>query len=90
MKKKKVLIQAIIYSGIIHLLYFLCIAVVGLITTVRYKPDITNHWNELTPLQHQVAFGSTYSPFTFLLTFIAMTFLSASFIILYRKLFQKP
>lgn len=81
----KLFIQAAIGSIAIHVIYFVGILVLGYIKTVNYTPDITGTWNSVDPLQNEVAFGMTGSPFFFLFTFIGMTLFCEMVIVLYRK-----
>ncbi|MGV2940524.1 hypothetical protein AB5I83_13080 [Mesobacillus sp. LC4] len=81
----KLFIQAAIGSIAIHVIYFVSLLVIGYIKTVNYTPDIEGSWNRVDPLQNEVAFGTTSSPFFFLFTFIGMTFFSVMIIVLFRK-----
>jgi quinol-cytochrome oxidoreductase complex cytochrome b subunit len=81
----KLFIQAAIGSIAIHVLYFVSILIIGYIKTLNYTPDIEGSWNSVDPLQNEVAFGMTGSPFFFVFSFIGVTLFCEALIVLYRK-----
>ena len=83
----KIIIQAIIGSIIIHLAYFFTVFLVGYIKTSLYKPNISNEWDNVYPLQNEVAFGMIVSPVFILLTMLGVTVICGIIIYFYKKLF---
>jgi hypothetical protein len=70
--KLKTVIQSLVVSFVIHLIYIVGIMIVGYIKTRNYKPDIANRWGKVETLQNEVAFGTLGSPLFFLFTFIGV------------------
>lgn len=82
----KLFMQAAIGSVVIHLIYLLGVLVTGYIKTVNYTPDIKDSWKSVDPLQNEVTFGMTGSPFFFFFTFIGVAVFLGVIIIFYRRL----
>ncbi|MDQ0231222.1 hypothetical protein [Metabacillus malikii] len=83
---KKPIIQSLVISFVIHLIYFVGTFVVGYIKTRNYKPDLVSNLETIETLQNEVAFGMVFSPLLFLFTFIGVALISGFVIKLYRKL----
>ncbi|MBT2679263.1 hypothetical protein J7E38_09630 [Bacillus sp. ISL-35] len=81
----KLFLQAISASVVIHFLYFAGVMFVGYIKTKNYQPDVTGAWDQVDPLQTQVAFGYNGSPFLFLFTFLAVAMISGMIIFSFKK-----
>ncbi|MFE5430817.1 hypothetical protein [Peribacillus simplex] len=58
----KVVLQAIIGSISIHVIYVVVVILVGYIKTKNYKPDIENAWDKVETLQNEVEIVSVASP----------------------------
>jgi len=84
--KIKTVLQAVMSSVIIHLVYIVGQMVVGYIKTRNYKLDIVSARDKGETLQNDVVFGKAISPFIYLLTFIGVTVICGIFIFLYKKL----
>jgi hypothetical protein len=84
--KLKIVIQALVVSFIIHLIYIVGMMLVGYIKTRNYKPDITNGWEKVETLQNEVAFGTVGSPLFFLFTFVGVALICGLIIFLYSKI----
>lgn len=82
----KTVLQALIGSIAIHLVYMVGMMVVSYIKTRNYKPDIASAWDKVETLQNEVVFGRVNSPFPYLLTFIGVTVICGIIIFLYKKL----
>ncbi|WP_411334581.1 hypothetical protein ACK1LH_04225 [Metabacillus indicus] len=67
------IIQAIIGSVIVHLIYFLITFVIGYIKTKRYVPDIDSAWESVNELANEVEFGRTVSPVFVLGSFVGVS-----------------
>ena len=80
----KIVIQALIASVVIHLVYVIYTIGIGFIQTMLYKPDISRQWEEVNYLQNEVAFGMVGSPIFLVFTFIGTALICGIFI----KLFQ--
>jgi hypothetical protein len=83
--KWKTIIQSLIISFVIHLIYLVRTLVVGYIKTKNYIPDISNTWVTVETLQNEVAFGAVGSPLFFLVTFIGVALISGLIIISFGK-----
>lgn len=67
------IIQAIIGSVIVHLIYFLITLVIGYIKTKRYVPDIDSAWESINNLPKEVEFRRSVSPLFIFGTFVGVT-----------------
>ncbi|RTR29171.1 hypothetical protein EKG37_15680 [Robertmurraya yapensis] len=85
----KPIIQSLIFSFVIHLIYIFGVLVVGYIKTRNYKPDISDRWVEVETLQSEVAFGVSSSPLYFIFTFIGLALICLLTIIFYRKIVER-
>ncbi|WP_144555263.1 hypothetical protein [Bacillus sp. X1(2014)] len=82
----KTIIQSLVISIVIHLIYIVGTLVVGYIKTKSYMPDIENKWENVETLQNEVAFGAVGSPLFFLFTFIVVALICGLIIISYGKI----
>jgi hypothetical protein len=81
----KVLSKSILFSLVIHMIYFVGMMLVGYFKTKFYTPDIFKAWNDVHTLQSKAAFGFVYSPWIFLVSFIGIAIFSGVIIITYKK-----
>jgi quinol-cytochrome oxidoreductase complex cytochrome b subunit len=81
----KTIIQAIIASIAIHLLYFLGTMLTGLVKTLNYQPNIARAWNDAEMLQSEVAIGYVASTNFYLYSFLGVTVVCIIIIILFKK-----
>ncbi|MCR2823770.1 hypothetical protein [Lederbergia panacisoli] len=77
----KILIQALLISLAVHLLYFGGSILYGYILTKNYTPDIEN----AVGLDSEVAFGYAVDPFFFILTFLGVAFFCGILIYVIKK-----
>ncbi|MBT2639788.1 hypothetical protein [Bacillus sp. ISL-39] len=82
----KLFIQAAAWSITLHIIYFLSMFGIGYIKTMNYTPYIEGSWKSVDPLQNEVAFGMTGSPFFFFFTFIGVTLFFEVVIVIYRQI----
>ncbi|MDQ0859410.1 hypothetical protein [Bacillus sp. V2I10] len=78
----KIIVQAIIGSLIIHMVYFISTMIIGYIKTKRYVTDIESAWDNAGTLQNKVSFGSTISPGFYLVSFVGVTVICGLIILL--------
>jgi hypothetical protein len=84
----KVILQGLIGSVVIHIIYFVSIMFVSYIKTINYKPDLANGWDNVETLQSEVVFGRVGSPFLYLITFVGVTVICGIFMFSYKKLLK--
>lgn len=77
--------KSILFSLIIHVIYFIGMMLVGYFKTKFYTPDISKAWNDVHTLQIEAAFGFVYSPLMFLVSFIGIGIISGLIIKIYQK-----
>jgi hypothetical protein len=82
----KVILQALIGSVVIHIIYFVSMMVVSYIKTRKYKPNLGNAWDHVETLQSEVVFGQVGSPFLYLITFVGVTVICGIIMFSYKKL----
>ncbi|MEF2098377.1 hypothetical protein V3595_27810 [Bacillus sp. CFBP9009] len=82
----KVLIQAIIGSISIHVIYAVVMMLVGYIKTKYYKPDIESAWDKVATLQNEVEFVSVTPPHFYLLSFLGVSAICGIVILSFEKL----
>ncbi|KUP04932.1 membrane protein [Bacillus coahuilensis p1.1.43] len=82
----KTIIQSLVISFVIHLIYIIGTVVVGYIKTRNYNPDIENKWGNIETVQNEVAFGMVGSPLFFLFTFIGVAVICGLIIIFNGKI----
>ncbi len=80
---KKLILQSMMVSAILHFVYFGTMLVIGFVQTWNYTPDLSNG----TPLSNEVAFGFTVSPILFVLSFVVVSVLVGGLFVTYRKIF---
>jgi hypothetical protein len=79
----KTVLQAVIASIILHIIYILSIRGIGYIKTIYYKPDMQG---EVYLLQNEVAFGTVISPYAYIISLLGVSIICASIIFLYKKI----
>jgi len=84
----KLVLQAIIGSIVIHVVYSMGMMLVGYIKTKNYKPDFASAWDNVETLQSEVVFSKGSSPFLYLLTFLGVAVICGIIIFSYKKLFN--
>ncbi|MDO7484901.1 hypothetical protein Q5O89_01015 [Peribacillus frigoritolerans] len=82
----KVVLQAIIGSISIHVIYVVVMMLVGYIKTKNYKPDIESTWDTVATLQNEVEFGSVTHPYFYVLSFLGVSVICGIVILSYEKL----
>ncbi len=82
----KIMIQSIVLSFIIHVVYLIGTVGAAYIQTITYKPDFDNEWENVHILQSEVAFGMAGSSLYFLFTFIGTAVISGLLIMSFRKI----
>jgi quinol-cytochrome oxidoreductase complex cytochrome b subunit len=68
----KQVFRALVWSAVLHLLYFAGTVAVGYLKTISYQPDIAAKYDDVVYLQNKVAFGSTISPLFFLASYVSL------------------
>ncbi|UOE94549.1 hypothetical protein [Alkalihalobacillus sp. LMS39] len=81
----KVLVQGAIFSVIVHFVFVVSTLAYGFLVTMFHKPEVINEYNEVSYLQNEVAFGVTYQPIYFVVSFIVITLIGAILIKLIKK-----
>ena len=84
----KVVLQALIGSIAIHIVFLVGMMLVNYIKTRNYKPDISSAWDKVETLQGEVVFGNVIPPFLYLFTFIGVTVICGIIIFSYKKIFE--
>ncbi|MEK3995926.1 hypothetical protein MKY29_14315 [Psychrobacillus sp. FSL K6-2365] len=84
----KLVLQAIIGSIVIHVVYSMGMMLVGYIKTRNYKPDFASAWDNVETLQSEVVFSKVSSPFLYLFTFLGVAVICGIIIFSYKKLFN--
>ncbi|MCK1999716.1 hypothetical protein MPH47_21240 [Psychrobacillus psychrodurans] len=82
----KLVLQAIIGSIVIHVVYSMGMMLVGYIKTRNYKPDFSSAWDNVETLQSEVVFSKVSSPFLYLFTFLGVAVICGIIIFTYKKL----
>lgn len=84
---KRTLIQAVIFSIVLILVYFGVQIARGVYNTVNYTPDIINSYQSVDYLQNEVSFGIVWSPYGLVLELLGLiifgmiVFISAKFVL---------
>lgn len=81
----KIIIQSLLISFAIHLIYISGVLTLGYLETRNYQPNIDKSWNNVLVLQDEVAFGVEGSPFILMYTYIGIALISGLVLIIYRK-----
>lgn len=71
----KIVLQALLASTTIHVIYFLTKMAVGYVKTALYRPNMVEAWENAETLQSEVAFGTTVSPWLHVATFLSIAFI---------------
>ncbi|MFJ5752045.1 hypothetical protein AB1L16_20905 [Peribacillus frigoritolerans] len=82
----KVVLQAIIGSISIHVIYLVVMMLVGYIKTKNYKPDIESAWDKVETLQNEVVFVGVTPPHFYVLSFLGLSVICGIVILSYEKL----
>ena len=77
--------QSVIFSIIIHVIYFGGSLIHGWIVTRNYVPDIKNAYENVIVLQNEVSFGYIISPVFLVISFIVVAMIGAVAIQLFKK-----
>ncbi|CAN7673104.1 hypothetical protein LJR015_002876 [Peribacillus frigoritolerans] len=80
----KVVLQAIIGSISIHIIYVVVMMLVGYIK--NYKPDFENAWGKVGNLQNEVEFVSGMPLHFYVLSFLGVSVICGIVILSYEKL----
>jgi hypothetical protein len=83
----KVIIQAILCSITIHIVYFISTMIIGYIRTKRYVPDMDAAWNNVEKLPNRISFGVTISPALYFLSLVIVALLCGLIIFLSKRTF---
>lgn len=78
----KTVLQAVMASIILHIIYIFSTIGIGYLKTMYYKPDIKG---DVYLLQNEVAFGMVTSPHVYLISLLGVFIICASIISLYKK-----
>ncbi|WP_285767418.1 hypothetical protein [Peribacillus sp. SI8-4] len=81
----KVVLQAIIGSFSIHVIYAVVMMLVGYMKTKNYKPDIESAWDKAATLQNEVEFVSVTPPYFYALSFLVVFVICGIVILSYEK-----
>ncbi|WP_043932966.1 hypothetical protein [Bacillus sp. EB01] len=68
----KQVFRALVWSAVLHLLFFVWVIAIGYLKTISYQPDIAAKYDDVVFLQNKIAFGSTISPLFFLASYISL------------------
>ncbi len=82
----KMIIQSLVVSLIIHLIYIGGLLLAGYIKTRNYIPDLDHKWENVKLLQNDVAFGISVSPLTFLVSFFGVAIIYSLLSSAYKKM----
>lgn len=82
----KTIIQSLVVSFIIHLIYIGGSLLDGYIKTRYYTPDFDDKWENVKLLQNEVAFGTSASPLIFLITFFGVAVIYGVIVIAFKKI----
>ena len=82
----KIALQSSLISLVIHIIFIIGTIVTGYVKTKNFEPDMENGWGNVHMLQNEVAFGFTFSPLIFLVTFLGVALICGIIIVLYRKM----
>jgi hypothetical protein len=81
----KVVSKSILFSLVIHVIFFVGMMLVGYFKTKFYTPDISKAWNDVHTLQSKAAFGFVYSPMFLLISLIGIAIVSGLIINIFQK-----
>lgn len=84
----KLVLQAIIGSIVIHVIYIVGRILIGYINTRNYKPDIAVAWDKVETLQNEVVFGKVFTPGFDLLSFVGVAVICGILILIYKNIFK--
>lgn len=82
-------LQAIIGSFIIHVIYIVGIMLVGYIKTKNYKPDISSVWDRVDTIEKEVVIvGKVTPPYFYVLSFLGVAVICRIVIMSFDRLFN--
>ncbi|MBU9710720.1 hypothetical protein [Evansella tamaricis] len=84
----KLIMKSVIFSIVVHMVYFTVIIVQGLILTKSYVPEIVESYENVTYLQQEVTFGYVINASFFVFTFLAVAIIGAIIFHLLKKRVQ--
>ncbi|MGE7183958.1 hypothetical protein ACQKKK_08090 [Peribacillus sp. NPDC006672] len=85
----KLVLQAIIGSIVLHVLYIGSLMLVSIIKTKNYKPDIVSAWDKVDTLQKEVEIvGKVITPYFYVLSFAGVAAICGITILIYRKIWS--
>ncbi|MDM5358307.1 hypothetical protein [Peribacillus sp. ACCC06369] len=82
----KVVLQAIIGSFSLHVIYVVVVMLVGYIRTKNYKPDVKSAWDKVETLQNEIEFVSVTPSHFYVLSFLGVSVICGIVILSYEKL----
>ncbi|ALC91775.1 hypothetical protein AM500_19795 [Bacillus sp. FJAT-18017] len=68
----KQVFRALVWSAVLHLLFFAGVIAVGYLKTISHQPDIAAKYDDVIFLQNNITFGSTISPLFFLASYLSL------------------
>jgi len=81
----KLVYKAILYSLILHVIYFASMGFYGLIKTSVYQPNMSQEWDQVTQLQSEVVFGVVLSPWYYVASFSGVSLICGILLLAYHK-----
>lgn len=81
----KLFIQSVIFSIVVHVIYLGGSLLYGWYVTSSYVPSIANDYDEVTYLQHEVAFGFVIHPIYYFISFVLTVFIGVILIYCMKK-----
>lgn len=84
----RLLIQAIIFSVLIHLIYLSGNLIYGWYLTYYYIPDVVKEYENVTYLQNEVVFGYVIRPFSYVVSFVLLTIIGVVVIVVWKKIYH--
>ena len=73
----KLLMQALFFSLVLHIIHFVTMMTIGYIKTKRYEPDIDSAWNNAERLTNNVSIGTSVSPYSYMVSILIGTVICA-------------
>ncbi|KAF0995480.1 hypothetical protein [Geobacillus sp. TFV-3] len=80
----KTVIQALLISLVVHIVYFAATIGIGYWKTKLYKPDVANAWEHVDMLQNEVVFGQAGSSVVYLFSFVGVAMISGLVLYVYK------
>ncbi len=85
----KIIIQSLLISFVLHVVYFTGSIIYGYFLTKTHDPDIAASYENVYFLQNEVAFGYVGSPLFIIFSFFGMAALVGLFIKFYKYQISK-